>query len=159
MTDQDIRDELVSYLEEGNAHAPLTEAVRDLPAGARARSMENLPYTIWELIEHIRIAQWDIVSFCRGPQHESPPFPDGYWPEPQDSVSDAEWRSSLKQIQDDREAMVDLLQDPDRSLTDPFEWGTGQTLLHEAQLLVDHRSYHTGQVIVLRRLQGNWSSD
>lgn len=158
MTDQDIRDELASYLEEGNAHVSLEEALNDVPPGMRCQDVDGLPYTLWDLLEHMRIAQWDIVSFCCGPEHDSPPFPEGYWPDDRNSVSDEEWTSSLEGIRSDRRTMIDLIRDPDRPLTDSFEWGSGQTLLHEAQLLIDHRSYHTGQVIVLRRLQGNWSA-
>ncbi len=159
MTDDHTRKQLVAYLKEGNAHATLREAVAGVPAADRCREVGDLPYTLWDLLEHIRIAQWDIVEFCTNSDHTSPAFPDGYWPEKRADVSQEEWKASLGRIQRDRDRMIDLIQDPECTLTEPLSHGSGQTLLKEVQVLIDHRSYHTGQIIVLRRLLGNWSDE
>jgi len=150
---------VVSYLEEGNAHASLHEATAELPPEHRCTVPDPLPYSIWDLLEHIRIAQRDIVGFCANPDHASPEFPGGYWPETVESVPDEDWFRSIEAIDRDTDRMVDLLRDPDRDPTESFPWGDGQSLLQEAQVLIDHRSYHTGQIIVIRRMLGIWHRD
>jgi uncharacterized damage-inducible protein DinB len=154
--------ELVKTLEQlltgGHAHATFDDAVEGLPAELRGKIPEGLPYSIWQLVEHIRITQWDILEFSRNPKHESPSWPEGYWPEETAPASDAVWKKCLTQIKSDLQEFIDLLKDPNVDLYAPFPHGDGQHLLREAMLIADHTSYHTGEIIVLRRLLGAWNS-
>jgi uncharacterized damage-inducible protein DinB len=149
--------ELIQCIQKGNAHVSFEESVARLSKELRTRTPPSLPYSIWQLVEHIRITQWDIVEFCSSATHESPPWPKGYWPEEvPDEVSDHAWKKSLAQIEEDRTRFFNLLKNPKRDLLEPFEHGDGQTLLREALLIADHNAYHTGEIIVVRRLLGDW---
>lgn len=154
--------ELVKTLEQllagGQAHATFDDAVKHLPANLRSVVPEGMPYSIWQLVEHIRITQWDILEFSRDPKHQSPSWPEGYWPEEAGPADEAAWKKSLEQIKSDLKAFIGLLKDPDADLYAPFPHGDGQHLLREALLIADHTSYHTGEIIVLRRLLGAWKS-
>ncbi|RPD47889.1 DinB family protein [Hymenobacter sediminis] len=155
-TREGIVKELSELLTKGNAHVTFEEACADVPAELLNQRVPDLPYTLWELAEHIRIAQWDIVEFCLSPEHKSPKWPDEYWPAPEQQAQEADWQHTLHQIQEDRERFLALLQDPAQDLLAPLPHGTGQTLLREALLIGDHTAYHTGQIILLRRLLKNW---
>lgn len=148
--------ELVSLLTEANAHVTFEQACADVPAALLNQPVPDLPYTIWQLAEHLRIAQLDILEFSRNPAHESPEWPAGYWPASDATVDEAGWQATLAAIRHDQEQFVALLQEESRDLLVPFAHGTGQTLLREALLIADHNAYHTGQLILLRRLLGNW---
>jgi hypothetical protein len=148
--------ELIFLLEEGNAHASFENIVNDVPLSLVTVKPENLPYSIWQLVEHIRITQWDILEFCRSAKHVSPKWPDGYWPDAVEKISKAQWEHSLLAIERDRKQFIDLLKDESNSLTEPFAHGEGQTLLREALLIADHNAYHFGQILVLRRLLNCW---
>ncbi|BAV06367.1 hypothetical protein FLA_2383 [Filimonas lacunae] len=140
----------------GNAHISLEKALDNLPPKLRGEKPVNLPYSIWQLTEHIRITQWDILEFSRNPHHVSPQWPDEYWP--QEAAPDVKkWEKTLQSIQSDRNAFVALLEVKDADLFSPFEHAdNGQNLFREAMLIADHTSYHIGQIIVLRRLLNNW---
>ncbi len=116
----------------------------------------NLPYSLWQIAEHIRIAQWDILEFSKNANHESPKWPEGYWPEKSKPSSEKEWQKCLQQIKNDRNDFISLLEDSSENLFTPFDYGNGQTLFREALVLADHNSYHTGEIILLRRLLNNW---
>lgn len=155
-TRKGLLEELSSLLTQGNAHVPFEAACANVPAELLNKPVPELPYTVWQLAEHIRIAQWDIVEFCLNPGHISPPWPDGYWPRPDTAVAEATWQATLAQIQEDRSRFLKLLHDPRQDLLAPLAHGTGQTLLREALLIADHTAYHTGQIILVRRLLKNW---
>jgi len=138
-----------------NAHVSLNDALKGIPSDKRGIVPPGLPYSLWQLAEHVRIAQWDILEFSRNPDHRSPKWPEGYWPKEAAPKDDAAWNHCLSQINDDREAFVALLTD-DADLYTPFPHGDGQNLLREALLIADHNSYHAGEVIALRRLFGIW---
>jgi hypothetical protein len=149
--------ELSECIRKGNAHVSFEKSVAALPKALRTRTPESLPYSIWQLVEHIRITQWDIVEFCSSATHESPPWPKGYWPESiPEEVSDDAWKKSLTQIGDDRARFLKLIEDADRDLLEPFAHGDGQNLFREALLIADHNAYHVGEIIVVRRLLGDW---
>lgn len=152
--------ELLHTLEQlltgGHAHITFNDAVHNLPEKLRGTVPKDLPYSIWQLVEHIRITQWDILEFSRDPQHISPSWPEGYWPEETAPASEAAWKKSLEQINHDCKEFITLLRQPDADLYAPFPHGEGQHLLREALLIADHTSYHTGQIIVVRRLLGAW---
>ncbi|WP_151087870.1 DinB family protein [Hymenobacter baengnokdamensis] len=144
--------ELTQLLAGGNAHATFEAAVADLPAPLRNQAVPDVPYTIWQLVEHIRIAQWDIVEFCLNPQHVSPEWPAGYWPDNKLAVDEAGWQNTLSQIAHDRQRFMALLENPATDFFAPLPHGDGQTIFREALLIADHAAYHTGEIILVRRL-------
>jgi uncharacterized damage-inducible protein DinB len=158
MNDRVLRKQLISLLEEGNAHIPFEKAVADLPAHLRGVKPANLPYSIWQLIEHIRITQWDILEFSTNDSHQSPTWPDQYWPSEDGPASEQVWQAALSQIKKDKQAFIDLLNDAEKDLFAAFAYGDGQNLLREALLIADHTSYHTGQIVIARRLLGDWQN-
>ncbi|MBO9150817.1 DinB family protein [Chitinophaga sp. GCM10012297] len=147
---------LKELLNGGHAHATFEQAVKDLPAKLQGQVPEGMPYSIWQLVEHIRITQLDILEFSRDPGYESPQWPEGYWPKEQAPENAAAWKESITQITNDRKTFIGLLEAPGADLFTPFAHGSGQNLLREAMLIADHTSYHTGEIIVLRRLMGAW---
>ena len=151
-----LRKHLVELLKGGEAHVGISDALTDFPADKRTAAAQGFEHTAWQLLEHIRIAQWDILEFCRNPKHVSPDFPDGYWPKESSSPDEAAWRKSVQAVQNDLRAMIELVSDPRVDLYATFPWGDGQTLLREALLLADHNAYHVGQVVDLRRALGIW---
>lgn len=148
--------ELEAALLKGNAHASFEDAVKDIPYKILGSVPDDLPYSLWQLIEHIRITQWDILEFSRNPQHQSPPWPEGYWPKERTAAHLSSLRKCIDQVIADRKAFITLLHKSGDDLHKPFEHGDGQTLFREALLIIDHTSYHVGEIIVLRRLLGNW---
>lgn len=147
---------LVNLLNKGNAHVSLDTALQDIPYDLLGKKPGNLPYTIWQLSEHIRIAQWDLLEFSRNEKHVSPEWPDGYWPSETKPGSKAAWQKCIQQITSDREAFIELLTNAGERLYKPFDYGDGQSLLKEALVLADHNSYHTGEIIVIRRWLNAW---
>lgn len=156
LVNQAVRKQLQALLLAGQAHQPFADAVKGLPASLRGIQPEKLPYSIWQLVEHIRITQRDILEFSRDPHHQSPPWPAGYWPRETAPTNEAAWTESLQQIEQDLAAFIALLDDPANNLYAPFQHGDGQNLLREAMLIADHTSYHTGQIILIRRLLDAW---
>lgn len=154
--DQAVRQHLLDLLKGGNAHVKFEEAVKDFPEGLRGKKPEGQPHTAWRLLEHMRIAQWDILEFSRSSKHVSPEFPDGYWPEGDAPPSVAAWEKSVKQFRADVKAMQDLVADPKTDLYARIPWGDGQTVLREALLVADHNAYHLGELLMIRRLLGAW---
>lgn len=147
---------LTNNLRTSHAHATLDKALRGLPEDLRGSVPKGLPYSVWQLVEHIRITQWDMVMFCIDASHTSPPWPEGYWPEESAPASDKVWKESLKKIDTDLEAFIHYLQRPDADLFTPLAHGEGQTLLQEALQIIDHNSYHTAEIIIVRRALGAW---
>jgi DinB superfamily len=154
-----IRDHLVELLEGGHAHVPFEDAIADWPPQLRGTKPPGQPFTPWRLLEHIRIAQWDIVAFTKSAKHVSPEWPSGYWPASDAPTDAAAWDKSVAQVGRDRRAMQRLVRDPGTDLFARIPHGTGQTVLREALVLADHNSYHLGQLVLLRRLLGAWKAD
>ncbi|WP_174236896.1 DinB family protein [Mucilaginibacter sp. L196] len=146
--------ELSKLLLGGSAHADLKEALAGLPAELRGAKPDNLPYSIWQLVEHIRIAQWDMLNFCIDPNHQSPKWPDEYWPKETAPIDDDAWKDSIKQINSDSDEFISLVEKSD--LYEPIPGGNGQTILLEALQMADHTSYHIAEIIIIRRLLGAW---
>jgi len=147
---------LTDLLNKGNAHASLEDALHDIPFELLGKKPGGLPYSIWQLAEHIRISQWDIVEFSNSAEHVSPKWPDEYWPVSVSPPSQTEWEKCIEQINSDRKKMIQLLDKAGNDIYQPFDYGDGQSLLKEALVLADHNSYHTAEIIVLRRLLNNW---
>jgi hypothetical protein len=154
--DQALRRHLLDLLKGGNAHVKFDEVVKDFPEYLRGKKPDRQPHTAWRLLEHMRIAQWDIVEFSRSSEHVSPKFPDGYWPEGDAPASAAAWEKSVKQFRADLKIMEDLVRNPKTDLYGPIPWGDGQTVLREALLVADHNAYHLGELLLIRRLLGAW---
>jgi hypothetical protein len=155
-SDQALRAELDRLLSGHGAHADFDAAVADLPAKLRGKRPEGAAHSLWEVIEHLRIAQWDMLEFSRDPKHVSPEWPAGYWPKTAEPAGDADWVNSLSVFQRDLKAMRELVTDPKSELFTPLAHGDGQTLLREALQLADHNAYHVGELILLRRMLGAW---
>jgi DinB superfamily len=147
-----VRQHISDLLIKAEAHISLREALKDFPIKLRGSKPEGGPHTPWQLLEHIRIAQRDILEFSRSAKHKSPKWPDEYWPKTEAPPSATAWDKSVKQVLADLEAMNKLIADPKGDLTARIPHGEGQTLLREALLVADHSSYHLGQLVMLRRI-------
>lgn len=147
-------DELEKLLRGGSAHIGLTDALDKLPATARGAKPDGLPYSIWQLVEHIRIVQWDMLQFCIDAAHQSPKWPDEYWPKENTPANDAAWGESLQQIDNDLEQFIGVFKQND--IYKKLPHGNGQTILREALQIADHTSYHISEIIIIRRLLGNY---
>lgn len=149
-----ILEELTKQLLGGNAHISLHDALKDLPAHLRGVKPANLPYSIWQLVEHIRIAQWDMLKFCKDCDHTSPKWPDDYWPKETSPEDDSAWNASLKQINDDLDEFISIMEHSDiyQTITN----GDGQNILREALQIADHAAYHIGEIVAIRRFLGDW---
>ena len=145
-----LREHLLELLEGKSAHIALEKVLSEFPIEEINTRIENAPHTAWELLEHLRIAQKDIVEFSRDAAHVSPEFPDGYWNKSQGTAED--WSKSAQQILDDLQTMRDLVADEKTDLFAPIPHGTGQTVLREALLVADHNAYHLGQIAFLMRI-------
>ena len=154
--DKSVRDHLFNLLMSRQAHVNFERVLADFPEELQGKRPEEIPYSGWELLEHLRIAQWDILEFSRDAQHVSPQFPKGYWPEGPEPPDEGAWKNSLASFQKDLQAMADLVTDPTTALYSPIPHGTGQTILREALLVADHNAYHLGQLVLIRRLLGAW---
>jgi uncharacterized damage-inducible protein DinB len=154
MTDQKLRNELAKYLSHGHTHSPLPEVVKNFPAELLNKRVKNLPYTAWELLEHIRISQLDMLDFIRNPKYKELQWPKGYWPEKAGTKQD--WNKSFKKYGKDLETVVKIIRNPKKDLFAPIPWGKGQTTMQEVLQIIDHASNHTGQLVMLRRLLGIW---
>jgi hypothetical protein len=153
-----LRQHLLDLLRGRNAHADFDTVMADFPSRLRGVKPPGAPHTGWQLLEHMRIAQWDIVEFSRDAKHKSPAWPDGYWPKTEAPPSAASWNNSLRSFRADLKAMAKLVADKKTDLFARIPHGSGQTILREALLIADHNSYHLGQMVLLRRLLGNWKA-
>jgi hypothetical protein len=151
-----LREHLLNLLRGGHAHADFESAVRKLPAALRGKRPRGAEHSPWQLLEHLRIAQWDILEFSRDPQHQSPEWPTGYWPQKPAPPDEKAWDKSVRAFRRDLKALCDLVSDPKTDLFAKIPHGDGQTVLREALLAADHNAYHLGQLVLLRRLLGAW---
>jgi hypothetical protein len=154
--DKVLRHHVLELLRGGHAHADLDNALAGFPPKLRGKKPKGAEHTAWQLLEHIRIAQWDILEFSRNAKYVSPKWPDGYWPQTEAPPSAAAWNTSIRKVREDQKAMEKLVTSTKSDLFAPIPHGTGQTLLREALLVADHNAYHIGQLVLLRRLLGAW---
>ncbi len=154
--DQQLRQQLAKALDWHEAHADFSAAVSNFPAELRGRVPEGIPYSAWQLLEHIRVALWDIVEFSRDARHKSPEWPEDYWPRTAAPPSEKAWEQSIEAVKQELETMRKLITDPKRDLFAPIPHGSGQTLLREALLITDHNAYHLGQIVLVRKALGAW---
>jgi uncharacterized damage-inducible protein DinB len=156
MNDQSLRDHLLELLRSGHAHVTLDDAVADFPLELRGVRPGGAAHSGWEILEHLRLAQWDILEFSRDAKHVSPAWPKGYWPESPEPPDSHAWDRSAAAFRADLQALQDLVADPATDLFARIPHGTGQTILREVLLVADHNAYHLGELVLLRRLLGNW---
>lgn len=149
-----LRQHVVYLLKGGGAHLSFDEAVKRFTPALRGVKASGAPHTAWQLVEHMRIAQWDILEFSRNAKHVSPGFPDGYWPESEAPPSARAWSESLRAFRADLEAMIALVSKPSTDLFARISHGDGQTILREALLVADHNAYHLGQLVLLGKVLG-----
>jgi DinB superfamily len=153
-----LREQLLALLRGGQAHAPFDEAVKDFPADQRGTVPPGLPYSAWQVLEHLRIAQRDILNFSAPPTGGYHPmqWPADYWPASHLPPSANAWDQAIAEIRTDLKHFEALIENPKSDLYKPFRWGDGQNLLREALLIADHNAYHLGELVVIRRLLGAW---
>lgn len=154
--DQLLREHILVLLKGGGAHVQFMDAIEGFPEAKRGAYVEGLPHTGWQLLEHMRIAQWDILEFSRDPKHVSPGFPEGYWPKTPGPADGAAWARSIEAFQHDLQEMINLVKNPKTDLFAKIRHGEGQTILREVLVVADHNSYHLGQLVDLRRALGAW---
>lgn len=152
-----LRSLLADLLTGGDAARPAADLMRAFPYEKAGIVHEGLPYSAWSLVEHLRIAQQDILDFSRDPDYEARDWPDDYWPVDPQPEGKTAWNAAIEEFEDGLEAMIELVLDEDRDLVVPFPWGDGQTLFREAVMLAEHNAYHSGQLVVIGRLLGAWS--
>ena len=150
--DTSLRDHLLSLLRNGNAHISFEDFVADFPVRTCGRTIEGLPYTPWQVLEHIRIAQCDILEFCRDAEHVSPKWPEGYWPKPDNLGNEELWKETVEKFRRDLKQMEALVANPSTDLFAKIPHGSGQTILREALLVADHNAYHLGTLVVMSRM-------
>jgi len=150
-----LRDHVLFLLRGGDAHADFEKTIADFPADLAGAKATGLAFTPWQLLEHLRIAQWDIIEFSRNPDHVSPEFPDGYWPASSTPPDATAWQECVNAFRADLRAMQDLVGES-ADLLAPIPHGEGQTLLREALLAADHNAYHLGQLVMIRRAFDAW---
>jgi hypothetical protein len=154
--DKVLREHVLYLLEGGGAHTKFDEVIAGIPPRVRGQKPAGLPHSLWMLLEHLRIAQWDILEFSRNPKHVSPEWPRGYWPSTEAPPTAAAWNESVKKFRKDLKTMQDLVKSSKTDLFARIPWGDGQTILREALLAADHNAYHLGQMLDARRLLGAW---
>ena len=147
-----LRQHIVDLLKRGEAHMDARTAITDFPPELRGRKPHGAPHTPWQLLEHMRIAQWDILQFSVDSKHVSPKWPEGYWPKNDSPADDKAWAESVKQFLADLEGICEIVTDSKHDLTDEIPHADGQTYLREALLVADHNAYHLGQLVTLRRI-------
>lgn len=148
--------QLRALLAGGQAHATFEDAVQNFPPGQLNARPHGLPYSAYDLLEHLRFTQRDLLNFLRDPGYSAPKWPDDYWPGRGQEATQATWEASVRAFRDDQAALVALLDDPHTDLFARIPWGEGQTPLREFLLAADHSAYHLGELVLLRRLLGNW---
>ncbi len=150
--DKSLRDHLLSLLRGGNAHISFDDFIKDFAAAKCGERIEGLPYTAWQVLEHMRIAQWDILEFCRDANHKSPKWPEGYWPKPDEVGNATLWNETVKNFRADLKQIEDLIGNTSIDVFAEIPHGGGQTILREALLVADHNAYHLGVLVGIARL-------
>ena len=158
-SDRMMRDQLLALLQGGNAHMSFDQAVADFPLAYFNRQPPHVPYTPWHLLEHIRLAQWDILEFIRNPAHVSPDWPEGYWPAPDEPADETRWQQTLTAFRADLEALQALVMDPKTDLFTPIPHAPGYTIFREILVVADHNAYHIGEFAILRQVMGTWPAN
>ena len=156
--DRILRDHLLELLRGGSAHADTSTSLKNFPEALFGKKPEGSPHTAWQLLEHLRITQHDILDFCTNSAYLAPEWPEGYWPKTDAPESTEAWNASIKAFHADLKELEKLVQDESGNLYAKIPWGDGQTILREVLLIADHNSYHLGQFVLLRKELGAWEA-
>lgn len=156
-SDQVVREQLLAHLNGRNAHMTLQEAVANFPADHYNTKPPQVAYTPWQLLEHIRIGQWDILEFIRDPDYVSPPWPAGYWPDPRETADQEAWEQTISSFLSDTQSLRDIINNPDTDLYAPIPHAPDYTIFREILVASDHIAYHLGEFATLRQVMGTWS--
>jgi hypothetical protein len=156
--DEVLREQLLSLLGGGRAHMSFDQAVGDFPMDAINAHAPNATYSPWDLLEHIRLAQRDILDFIRDPDYESPAWPKGFWPAEDEQADEAMWQQTINAIRADRKALQDLVSDPDTDMTAPIPHAADYNILREVLIAADHFGYHLGEFAMMRQVMDTWPS-
>lgn len=154
-----LREQLVALLDWKDAHATFDRSVEGVPLEDRGKVPDGATHSLWQIVEHLRLAQKDILDFCVNPAYEEPDWPDDYWPLNPVPPSDEAWDAAILAYREDRVRVMELAKDTSLDLFTRIPHGTGQTYLREILLVADHNAYHIGQIVLLRRLLGNWPGE
>jgi hypothetical protein len=154
--DAALRQHLLELLRGGHAHADFESAIRNVPPALRGKRPKGAEHSPWEILEHLRIAQWDILEFSRDAAHRSPEWPGGYWPRTAAPPDEKAWEKSVRAFRHDLKAMCELVEDSSTDLYARIPHGNGQTILREALLVADHNAYHLGELVLARRILDCW---
>ena len=154
--DAALREHVLELLTGGHAHATFEQAVKNLPVELRGKVPNGAEHSPWQLLEHLRIAQRDILEFSRNAKHQSPKWPEGYWPKEKAPADEKDWDKSVRAFKKDLKELCALVEDEKTDLFAKIPHGDGQTVLREALLTADHNAYHIGQLVLVRRLLGAW---
>jgi DinB superfamily len=155
-SDTVVREQLRELLEGGDAHMTFDEAVANFPRDHMNTKAPNVPYTPWHLLEHIRLAQWDIIEFIRNPHYVSPPWPEGLWPAENVQADDVAWEKTIASYRAGLQSLLEMVADPTVNLYAPIPHGDGQSILREILVVSDHNAYHIGEFATLRQVMGIW---
>jgi hypothetical protein len=154
--DKVVRQQLLALLNGGNAHMDYDAMITDFPLDRINETPPNVPYSPWQLLEHLRITQWDILEFIRDPDHESPDWPRGYWPSPGSTADESRWKSTVDAFRADLQDLTALVEDPETDLYSDLVHAEGYTILREILLVADHNAYHIGEFAILRQVMDSW---
>lgn len=155
-SDQVVREQLLALLIGGNAHMTFEQAVADFPPEHFNTKPPNVTYTPWHILEHLRIAQWDILEFIRNPEYISPEWPEGYWPDPTEMIDQEGWENTNNAFLSDLGSLRDIVKDPETDLYAEIPHAPGYTIFREILVVSDHNAYHIGEFGVLRQVMGTW---
>lgn len=154
-----VREQLCKFLKGGEAFMPFADAVKDFPEEHMNTFPTNVEYTFWHLLEHIRITQWDIVDFCKNKEYKEIQWPNDYWPAKDIKATKDDWKKTVKQINNNLQMMIAIVQDPQTDLSAKIPWGNGQIYLREALLVAEHNAYHIGELAILRQVMSTWPEE
>ncbi len=158
MSNEDLRNHLVDLLKSKDAHVDFETTIANFPIDEINTRIPNIPYTPYQVVEHMRLAQWDILEFSRNPNYIALKFPEGYWPEKELAANENDWNKSLDVFREDLQHLINLVKDESTDLFTPIPHGSGQTILREVFLTADHNAYHLGQLVLMRRSLGVWKN-
>lgn len=154
--DKQVREQLVKLITWEDAHVGFDRALDELPVAARGQVPKGTAHSIWQIVEHLRLAQEDIIEFSHNPKYKEKKWPEQYWPASHAPADEEAWQQSIAMFHADQKKFCAMVMDPANALTKPFPWGQGQTLMREALLIADHNAYHVGEIVVVRRALGAW---
>lgn len=155
-TQKELKKQLLEYLENGQAHKTLDEAVLDFPAKMINSKPENVPYTFWQLLEHVRISQYDIINFTQNPNYRYLDYPKDYWPPENQIAHKKDWDRTIEDFHEDLNTLKKIVKNSKTDLLVGIPHGEGQTIFREVLLVIDHNAYHIGEFIIMRRVMGIW---